>query len=137
MVSLDVNIIRALLYNKYMSLKILDILIFFSSLAIIILFVITTLGAKSNNTTVKIRVVDDEYLYPLSTDRLLEFNGIIGNTTIEIKENSVRFISAPCKNKLCIHAGEINKTNQAVACLPNRVIITLEGGSNSIDGIAY
>ncbi len=72
-----------------------------------------------------------KYTFPLSTDRTVEVNGAIGETTVEIKGGKVRIKDAPCINKICIHEGWIEKGS--IVCLPNRVVVTVSGPDKSKD----
>ena len=73
----------------------------------------------------------------LATDRQIEFAGDLGISTLEIKHGKVRFIASPCHAKVCIHSGWIHNTGQILACLPNGVLVELEGGTNEFDAINF
>lgn len=65
------------------------------------------------------------YTLPLNADKTVEFSGVIGKTTVEIKGGKVRMKEAPCTNKICIHEGWIE--SGSIVCLPNKVIVTISG----------
>jgi len=67
-----------------------------------------------------------EFIYPLNKDRDLEIEGIIGKSTIVIKDGRAFFKSSPCKNKTCVHMGAVSKENDWAACLPNDIFIRVE-----------
>lgn len=54
--------------------------------------------------------------------------------TVEITKDSVRVVSADCKNKACL--GEIEKTGEMLVCLPGRLVIKITG-EQEVDGVAY
>jgi hypothetical protein len=64
-------------------------------------------------------------------------NGAIGETKIIIDHGKVRFSSAPCAKKYCIHQGWINKANQIIICIPNEISISILGGKKNYDSINY
>ena len=64
-------------------------------------------------------------------------NGAKGDTTIIIDNGKVRFASAPCAKKYCIHQGWINKANQIIICIPNEISISILGGKKNYDSINY
>ncbi len=72
------------------------------------------------------------YTYPLSENRTVEVAGLLGITTIEIKDANVRITDSPCPNKTCLYT----KMGSTICCLPNRVLVTLsdDGG---VDAYAY
>ena len=74
---------------------------------------------------------------PLNDNREINAEGVLGITRIEIKDKQARIIESPCKNKICVETGWIQKSHQHVICAPNQVVIRLEGGRNKekIDGI--
>ena len=64
-------------------------------------------------------------------------NGAKGDTKIIIDNGRVRFVSAPCTKKYCIHQGWINKANQIIICIPNKISISIFGGEKNYDSINY
>ena len=74
-----------------------------------------------------------EYSYPLSEDRTFSVIGPLGETTIEIKDGSVRIIDSPCPNKTCLNTN----LGRSICCLPNRVLITISEKDGDIDAYAY
>jgi len=73
------------------------------------------------------------YLLPLDKDRIVSVEGPLGKTTIEIKNNKVRFLDSPCHNKLCVHQGWTERG--AIVCLPNKVIVTIDRGKEKKEAI--
>jgi hypothetical protein len=66
------------------------------------------------------------WVHPLSATERFAVSGPLGDTIIEIKDGRARITASPCENKTCITAGAINTEGAFVACLPNRVILTVE-----------
>lgn len=64
---------------------------------------------------------------PLSEDRVVEVNGPIGATRIEIRDGKAHIARSPCKNKVCIKSGFIQYADRLVACLPNKLVVRIEG----------
>ncbi|MCR5699627.1 MAG: NusG domain II-containing protein [Treponemataceae bacterium] len=69
----------------------------------------------------------DEWIYPLSKNERLEIPGKLGNSIILIEDNCAYFEDSPCDNKLCIYSHKISKVGEWTACLPNGVIIRIDG----------
>ena len=75
--------------------------------------------------------------YTLNQKITKTINGAIGETKIIIDHEKVRFSSAPCAKKYCIHQGWINKANQIIICIPNEISISILGGKKNYDSINY
>lgn len=59
------------------------------------------------------------------------FNHEIGH--LEAKNGSVRMLEMSkelCPNGICSDTGWISKTYQSIVCLPNKIIVTIEGSEN-------
>ena len=69
--------------------------------------------------------LDEDGVYPLN-----------GGTNILVIENGEAWLSeADCPDHLCVKMGKIRYNGQTITCLPNRLIVVVEGGEQSpIDG---
>jgi hypothetical protein len=68
-----------------------------------------------------------QWIYPLDAEATVRIPGPLGETVVEIEDGSVRVISSPCPEKICVKTGRISKPGQWIACLPNRVFISIQG----------
>lgn len=109
---------------------------------ILILFVLVLFAlilvikpAANGNSYVEIKTPEGVYIYPLTEDRSLSFDGLIGKSYIEIKDGKAFFTSSPCPGKNCISEGSISESNAFCACLPNGISITVTG-DNSVDAVS-
>lgn len=76
--------------------------------------------------------------YSLSEDRTVKIrqDGEVTNV-LAIKDGYADMIKANCKNQICVHEKSISKTGETIACIPNSVVVKVEGGqSSNIDSIA-
>lgn len=74
----------------------------------------------------------DEVLarYPIPTgDKVIRFQaeGELGESEIVIDKNGARFASSPCTIQYCVRSGHRHQSGDVVACVPNRILIALEG----------
>lgn len=69
--------------------------------------------------------------------KTVEINTKFGSNTVKIDSNSVRVVEADCPDKLDVKAGKISKTNQMIVCLPNRIMIEIKGGKQTVDRVTY
>jgi hypothetical protein len=94
---------------------------------------------KTGGTDVVAVQVDGEEVVrsSLTEDRRFSVDGPLGETEIEIKGKRVRVVDSPCRKKICVHTGWIDKSYQTIICVPNRVVIHLFSGSgkDKLDGI--
>ncbi|WP_249029894.1 NusG domain II-containing protein [Tannockella kyphosi] len=53
-----------------------------------------------------------------------------------IEDGKVSMVSADCPDHLCIQQGEIELVGESIICLPNQVIVSIEGNDTQIDAVA-
>lgn len=78
---------------------------------------------------VHVRGDQGEWIYPLDSDESLSVSGPLGDTVVEIGGGTVRVVSSPCPEQSCVRTGRVSQAGQWIACLPNRVFVTVEGHS--------
>ena len=72
----------------------------------------------------------------LSENKELTVIGPVGKTCIQIKDKKVRVTHSDCPQKICEKTGWINKTDEFIVCVPNKVVISINGkGSKFFDVI--
>lgn len=77
---------------------------------------------------------------PLRSDATYRVPGMLGVSEIEVSDGRVRFVSSPCAGKQCVHSGWAKRGGEFIACLPNRVSLTVLGagaGGDYYDSIAF
>ncbi|MCR5639109.1 MAG: NusG domain II-containing protein [Lachnospiraceae bacterium] len=73
----------------------------------------------------------------LDEDTEYEIQGFISKNILIIENGKARMKEAGCPDKLCVKQGEISKAGESIICLPNRIILSVEGGEESgIDATA-
>lgn len=107
----------------------LDIPALLLPLAALAWLAFTVYSPKGEPSAVTIIADAARWIYPLSEDRKVAAPGPLGNTTIAISGKTVRVEDSPCANKLCVHQGAISVAGQWIACLPNHVLVRIEGGA--------
>lgn len=70
------------------------------------------------------------FVAPLDQDRVVDVPGPLGSTRLQIAGGGVRVLSSPCPKKICIGMGEARNRGDLLACVPNRVVIRIEGGAD-------
>ena len=64
---------------------------------------------------------------PLSLDTILRPSGRIGHTSIQISNRAVRVMTSACPLKICVAQGSISHVGELIACVPNGILIYVEG----------
>ena len=68
--------------------------------------------------------------YPLTEDRIIE----IGKTNIcEIRGGEVKMTHADCPDQICVHSIPISRYGGTIVCLPNKIILSIEGAEDNKD----
>lgn len=64
---------------------------------------------------------------PLGEDRSVLLPGLLGDTQLQIRDGHVRILDSPCPHKVCLGMGGVSRRGQLIACVPNRLIVHIEG----------
>ena len=82
-----------------------------------------------NNVEDKVFDINDSIEYKINTE--------YGYNILKIENGYADVIESNCPDKNCVNQKRINKNNEKIICLPNKVIIEVKGGEeNNIDSIA-
>ncbi len=125
--SRDFDRVRATCYDSRMRrIKAGDVAILLASLVIITLS-LTALGTFAGKPEIHVEASGKRWVYDLSVDATATFEGPVGKTSIEIKDERVHVHDSDCRNKVFIAAGWISRPGQWIICLHNDVFILIEG----------
>lgn len=117
--------------------KPLDILFLLAFSAVCVFSFLQIPKKNSERRTLVIKTPEGKFAYDMATDRTLEFDGLIGKTRISIYGKKARFDDSACDNKTCVLRGELSEAGQWAACLPNGIMIYIEGEEeNPFDALA-
>ncbi|MDC7228424.1 MAG: NusG domain II-containing protein [Spirochaetales bacterium] len=116
-----------------MKLRLFDIVALIISISIFFLFFMYGRALSSENGYLLIQDESGEYLYPMDADRTITVEGPVGESVIVIEDGAAHFEHSDCKDKLCVLMGDISEGGEWAACLPNRVMILVEGGEDEIE----
>jgi len=73
----------------------------------------------------------------LLQNREVTIEGQLGNSRLQIEGGRVRFLDSPCANKLCVHQGWASLSGELIACLPNRISVSIEGQNSHFDTVNF
>ena len=117
-------------------------------IAILLVVALLTAGGmriwQMNNTKNSANVVvtiDGEVYgtYPLSEDRTERIELPDGSYNILIISDGYADVTeASCPDQICVKHNHIRYSKESIVCLPNKVVVTIEGGEeNEIDGSTF
>ena len=67
------------------------------------------------------------FVASLDEPQRAELNGPLGKTVIQIANGGVRVLSSPCRQQFCVGIGEARHAGDLIACVPNHLVIRIEG----------
>lgn len=74
--------------------------------------------------------------YPLQEDGEYAIETERGRNLLVIKDGKADVTEADCPDELCVKQHSIHKTGETIVCLPNRVVVEIEGGlDNELDAV--
>ena len=114
-----------------------DIILFFVLIVIGLFLSWYAFAGSEAGKTVVVRAGGELYgTYDLSKDQeiTIEQNGHVNQFII--KDGTVQMIHSDCKNQVCVKTGAIRRSSQTIVCLPNRVIIEIQGEEDGYDAIS-
>jgi hypothetical protein len=71
----------------------------------------------------------------LNHENYITIRGKLGAVLIGIDGSGIRILESKCPNKLCKKMGAVNKAGEWIACIPNELVIRIEGDSG-VDAIS-
>jgi len=76
-------------------------------------------------------------VYNLTENNVIDVDGELGQSRIEIADGRVRFIHSPCSSQYCVRSGWHEHSGGLAACLPNKVSLHLSGAGKLYDAINF
>jgi len=106
-------------------------------LLVLVLVVLAILGygffALRSNSTNKILIIKHDNtvveripLKGVTAETKLAINVQDGTLIVRYDKNGAWVEESPCPDKICQHQGKITKTGETVACVPEKVLLTIE-----------
>lgn len=92
-----------------------------------LLFVQVDFGARQGDWVVIEAKHTGVRRLPLATNQVVHVEGRLGHLEVEIKDGKARVTRASCPNQICVKSGAIQYADRLIACVPNQVVIRIEG----------
>ncbi len=119
-------------------MKPLDYVAIAVAAALVIVISTTVYGGDAGRATVHVSAPSVEYLFAATVEETISVSGPIGTTVVEVADGGARVISSPCDNQICVLTGRVERTGRWIACLPNRVFVSIESGQRTdVDARSY
>ncbi len=77
-----------------------------------------------NGETVQRINLSDEGIYKISE-----------HNTVKVENRGIQMIYADCPDKVCVNTGVIYNSSYPIVCLPNKMVVRIDGKSN-VDAIS-
>jgi hypothetical protein len=117
-------------------LKAGDFFIIIVAVALIVILFTKFFFSRPAEQQVKITGRSSQEYYELNEDRVVEVEGPLGITKVIIEDGEVWVENSPCREKICMRMGRIKRTGDQLICIPNRVVVEIEGDIEYIDAIS-
>ena len=117
-------------------LKLADLILIVMIIISILIIAIELYG--KNSTGKKVLIIGQDYRkeFSLRNYKKVEVPGPLGNTVVVIKNNKAWVEYSPCREKICMKMGKINRVGQQIICVPNRILVEIEGKNGDIDAVS-
>jgi hypothetical protein len=121
-----------------MPMKPWDVAIFLLALCLTGFTAFSTYLKPHNNLRVLIEGQNQKWIFPIDAEETVDVQGPLGTTVVRIYGSQAWVESSPCDNKICVGAGHLNNNGEFAACLPNNVLVVIEGNDvpGKIDGVS-
>jgi len=110
-------------------IKIPDVLIILMAASLVFFSAHRAYIKPQGKAQVLIRGQESEWSFPINAEETVLVSGPLGNTVIKIGGNFAWVESSPCSNQTCVASGNVQRQGQWAACLPNNVLLMVQGSS--------
>lgn len=108
-----------------------DVAIIVTVVIIILVWFFAPFSGKNDNLRLVV-YLDGEAVESLQLSSLSEGKSLyVGGCEIYADSKGVRFVSSRCEDSLCVKRGTLTRAGDTMACVPERVVVSLYGGSNT------
>jgi hypothetical protein len=74
---------------------------------------------------------------PLDRDTTIILSDNVARVRVEVSVGRVRVAESNCPNRLCVRTGWVSRAGRTIVCVPNRVLVLLQGETGGIDAESY
>ncbi len=118
--------------------RVFDFLIIAAAFAAAVFMGIQAYSGNSASPVLVIESPDGRWMYPMDSAVETDIPGPLGMTHVVLEDGTARITESPCPNRTCIAAPPISRPGSWTACLPNHVLIRIDGNDPSaLDAIGH
>lgn len=93
-------------------------------------------AAKTGSSAVVVRGPSGTLRVPLDRDQTYRIQGLRGRVVVVVENGTVRVAESRCRDQVCVRSGRADGVGEAIACIPNGVVVTVvEGGRDDLDAV--
>ena len=116
----------------------IDFLLIAAALAAAVFLGIQVYSGNSASPVLIIESPDGRWMYPADSSVEADIPGPLGMTHVVLENGAARITDSPCPNRTCIASPPISRPGTWSACLPNRVLIRIDGHDPSaLDAVGH
>jgi hypothetical protein len=124
--------------RKKSIIKFIDVLIILIAAGVSFYSAYNAYIKPSGQAQILIRGQGGEWTFPVNAEETVIVAGPLGDTVVKIHENRAWVESSPCENQTCVASGHISRQGQWAACLPNKVLLMIQGtGGGDVDAVVW
>lgn len=86
-------------------------------------------------------IQDGKTLYSIELDTVSDTKSIRVDGkykhVILVEHGKIRFSEADCPDKICVRTGWLTELGDIAACIPDRIVIKVEGNKDNVDSVSY
>lgn len=114
-----------------------DVILVVTIIAVAIFSLISIAASKKAGQFVRIEVAGSpKQQYDLWHNQKITVIGPRGKTIIQIDGGTVQVTYSDCPDQLCVRTGKIRHIGEMIVCVPNQVVVKIEGARrHSLDVI--
>ena len=120
--------------------KIPDLVIILLALGLSGFSAFTAYVRPRHTIQVLVRGPGQSWIFPLEAEETVSVQGPLGRTVVQISGGRAWVESSPCDNQTCVASGPVRYQGAWAACLPNNVLLLMEGNDeqkNTPDAVAW
>lgn len=73
---------------------------------------------------------------PMDRDDTRTVQGLCGRVVVVVRDGAARVVRSSCRDQICVRTGSIASPGEAIACVPNGVVVWIEGaGRDELDAL--
>lgn len=92
--------------------------------------------AKTASSVVVVKGPSGTIRAPLDRDQAYRIQGLRGRVVVVVENGTVRVAESRCRDQVCVRSGRADSVGEAIACVPNGVVVTIvEGGRDDLDAV--